>query len=83
MRDALMDQVRQIAADIFKLPLEAITDRSSPETVENWDSLQHVNLVLSLEQDFKVQFLPEEIVEMSSIAHIALLIEKRMAGGEP
>ena len=53
---------------------------SSPETVPNWDSLQHLNLVLALEQEFQVQFTPEEIEQLLSVALVAALLdEKRVA----
>jgi acyl carrier protein len=79
MRDSVVQQIRQIAADIFNLPMEAVTTESSPNTIENWDSLQHVNLVLALEQHFNVQFVPEEITEMSNIELIAKLMEEKLA----
>jgi acyl carrier protein len=79
MRDSVVQQIRQIAADIFNLPMEAVTTESSPNTIENWDSLQHVNLVLALEQHFNVQFVPEEITEMSNIKLIAKLMEEKLA----
>jgi acyl carrier protein len=78
MRDSVLQQIRQIAADIFSLPMEAVTPESSPNTIVNWDSLQHVNLVLALEQNFNVQFGPEEITEMSNIKLIVLLLEEKL-----
>jgi len=77
--DAMLPRVRQIAADVFDVPLDAVTSQSSPETIENWDSLQHVTLVVALEQVFAVQFLPEEISEMLTIERIASLVEQKMA----
>jgi acyl carrier protein len=38
--------------------------------VETWDSLQHMNLIASLEQEFGVEFTFEEIVSMQSVAVI-------------
>jgi acyl carrier protein len=78
MRDSIWHQVRQIASDIFNLPLEAVTPQSSPDTIENWDSLQQVNLVLALEQTFHLQFRPEEIAEMLNIETIASLVEEKL-----
>lgn len=79
MFEAMLPRVRQIAADVFGLPLDAVTGQSSPETIENWDSLQHVTLVVALEQAFTVQFLPEEIAEMVTIERIASLVEQKQA----
>ena len=79
MKNSILNEVRQIVADIFNLPLECITAQSSPDTIEGWDSLQQVNLVVALEQNFNLQFVPEEIIQMLSIELIALLIEEKLS----
>lgn len=78
MTDSVLREVRQIAADIFNLPLEAVTPQSSADTIEKWDSLQHVIVVLALEQTFNLQFRPEEIAEMLNIELIASLVENKL-----
>lgn len=75
-----LDRVRGIFADVFQVPLESVRPDSSPDTIPNWDSLQHLNLVLALEQEFNVQFSPEEIEQLlSAELVVALLEEKRVA----
>jgi len=70
------EQVRNIASDIFGIPATKITPESSPETIENWDSMQHLNLVLAVEEKFGVQLEPEDIEQMKSIGAVAKLVEK-------
>jgi acyl carrier protein len=70
------EQVRNIASDIFGIPAEKITAESSPETIENWDSMQHLNLVLAIEEKFGVQLDPEDIEQMTNIGAVATLVEK-------
>ena len=70
------EQVRNIASDIFGIPVEKITAESSPETIENWDSMQHLNLVLAIEEKFGVQLDPEDIEQMKNIGAVATLVEK-------
>jgi len=69
-------QVRNIASDIFGIPVDRITAESSPETIENWDSMQHLNLVLAIEEKFGVQLDPEDIEQMKNIGAVAALVEK-------
>jgi acyl carrier protein len=76
---SVFEQVRAVSADVFQVPASQITANSSPETVQTWDSLQHLNLVLALEQQFDVQFVPEEIEKMKNIAAVAELLETKMA----
>jgi acyl carrier protein len=68
--------VRSIASDILGVPADKITAGSSPETIETWDSMQHLNLVLAIEEKFGVQLEPEDIEQMKSIGAVAALVEK-------
>jgi acyl carrier protein len=79
MSQSVADTVRRIAADIFNLPLDQITDSMSPQTVADWDSVQHLNLVLAMEAQLGVQFDPLEIERMQTIGE-AIRIATERAG---
>jgi acyl carrier protein len=49
----------------------------APEEVPNWDSIGHMNLVASLEQEFNLQFEVDEIMEMSSAQKILDIMRAR------
>jgi len=70
------EQVRDVASDIFGVPQDKISADSSPETIENWDSMQHLNLVLAIEEKFGVQLEPEDIEKMKTIGAVAALVDK-------
>ncbi len=48
-------------SEIMDIPLENIHDDMNPEDFENWDSFNHIELFLSLEEDLKTKFTDEEI----------------------
>ena len=73
----IFDQVRTAAADVLRVPPEKITATSTPEDIESWDSVEHLNLILALETQFGVEFEPEEIERMKSIGQIAQLVESK------
>jgi len=73
----ILDRVRQMMADIFGVPVDQLTPASSPDNVETWDSIQHLNLVMALEQEFGVQFSPEEIEQLLSVELVASLVEEK------
>ena len=77
MSQPVADTVRQIAADLFNLPLDQITDSMSPQTVAEWDSVQHLNLVLAMEAQLGVQFDPLEIEQMQSIGEVIRIASQR------
>jgi acyl carrier protein len=70
------EQVRGIASDIFGVPANTVTAESSPETIENWDSMQHLNLVLAIEEKFGLQLDPEDIEQMTNIGAVTALVER-------
>ena len=76
---ASFEDVRGIAADIFQVAPKRITRQASPDTIETWDSLQHLNLILALEQSFGLEFEPEEIERMTSIDAILAILEEKQA----
>jgi acyl carrier protein len=72
------ERVREIAADIFELPLDRVTMQSTTETVPNWDSIKHLDLVLAIEHEFSVQFEPEDVENIKSIEQITALLNHKL-----
>jgi acyl carrier protein len=50
--DSLLPQVREIFRDVFDQPDLIVTRESSAKTVDDWDSLAHINLVTAIEKSF-------------------------------
>jgi acyl carrier protein len=78
MTEPLLDRVRRVAADVLETSAEKITLDSSPETIDTWDSVHHLNLVLALEQEFDLQFEPEEIDQMKDVRHIMEILGSKV-----
>jgi acyl carrier protein len=78
MTAPLLDRVRGIAADVLEVPAAQVGPDSSPETIDTWDSVHHLNLVLALEQEFNMQFEPEEIDQMKDIQHILNILGSKV-----
>jgi acyl carrier protein len=79
MAAPVRERVRRIISDMFAVPIDQVTDESSPDTIEAWDSMAHLNLVLSLEQEFAITFDLDEIAELTSVPAIVDRITSRIA----
>lgn len=79
MKDGVLEQVRQIAADVFVVPVESIELESSPETIEVWDSLKHINLIMALEQAFDLEIVPEEMADIKSVGDAARIVQSKLS----
>lgn len=64
------DKIIQILADTMGLNPGTLTEQTSMENTPAWDSVAHLNLVLSLEQAFSQKFTPEEFMQMQSVEAI-------------
>ncbi|MEP6894771.1 MAG: acyl carrier protein [Chloroflexota bacterium] len=72
-------KLNEIIISTLHIPAEHITDELTMTEVESWDSLQHMNLIASLEQAFAVEFTFEEIVSMQSVAEIKRVLSDKGA----
>lgn len=71
------DRIRRIVSQVFGVPAESVNDDSSPDTIEQWDSLSHIGLILSLETEFNLSLSPEDAMQMISVRLIRLVLEER------
>ena len=68
------ESIKNVMSAVFEIPEEQIKDDSSPDTIESWDSLKHMNLIVALEEEFEVEFTDDEILEMMNYALIESII---------
>lgn len=67
--------VEEVVARIFSLDPSEVTDRSSRETIEEWDSMGHLSLITGLEEEFKVSIAIADAMEMTSVQHIKRILK--------
>jgi len=64
------DRVRTVLANVLGVDENTITDQTTSSDIEQWDSILHLSLVLSLEEEFQVEFQEEQIGEITSFSKI-------------
>lgn len=74
----MLERVLAIAADVFRVEASRISPASTPDSIETWDSLNHLSFVVALEQEFGVQISPEEIEQILSLELAAALIDEKV-----
>jgi acyl carrier protein len=63
----MRDKIKNVMALVFEIEPSQIPESASTSTIDNWDSLNHMNLVVALEEEFNILFSDEEIVEIISL----------------
>jgi acyl carrier protein len=77
----LTDQrLQQIFREVFENDRLTLSDSLSAESMPEWDSLAHMKLIMTCEEEFGVKFSIEETVESNSVAKLkAVLAAKGVA----
>jgi acyl carrier protein len=70
MSDEITDRIKRVVAATLGLPLETVSAQTSSDTVEAWDSMSHIHLIVAIEAEFDVSFEPEQAIELTSIPAI-------------
>lgn len=74
------DQVKQVIADVLALDTKAINESTIKDSTASWDSLNHINLIVALEQEFQVSFDVSEIESMQSYSDILETLDRKLHG---
>lgn len=74
----ILNRVMKTASKILEIPEERTTPDLSINSVENWNSLGHLNLILVIEEEFNVEFWTKEIPELNSIKIITEAVEEKI-----
>ena len=66
----LFAQIQSVIATLLKVPPDKITRETLAADLAGWDSLAHVNLMISLEQTFDLLLEVEDFAKLTSVAAI-------------
>lgn len=70
--------LKQIVADVLEVDPDSIGPDFSMDTVEQWDSLRHMTLVLAIEDGFNISIPDEEAADITSWPLIRLVVEEQL-----
>jgi len=62
----ISDRVRQVIAAALQLPVEDVTDDLAFNAVPSWDSVNHIALMLSLEEAFGLSIPDDDLIELTT-----------------
>lgn len=58
------EKIKELFADILEISKDVLSDSSTPDDLESWDSYKQMFLIASFEEAFEISIEPEEIVDM-------------------
>jgi acyl carrier protein len=76
--DSLLPEVQEIIRSVFDEPDLVITRESNASTVDGWDSLAHISLVVAIERKFKIKFALGELEDLKNVGDLLDLMETKL-----
>ena len=71
------EKIEVLLAEVLQIPAATITDDLAMTDLDIWDSLKHMELIMTLEQSLGLQLSFDEIVRMRSVGEIKRVLKAR------
>ena len=73
-REAVFKTVNEIFWDVFDDESIVVGEETTAEDIEEWDSLEHINLIAAIEQEFGMKFTMGQVVSMKNVGEMVDII---------
>ncbi len=77
-RKEIFERLNNVFRDVFDDESIVVTDATTSNDIEDWDSLEHINLIVAVEQEFGIKFNMGEVTTMKNVGEMADIIENRV-----
>ncbi len=73
------ERLQVVFRDIFDDDSIVLREDMTAADVANWDSLNHIDLIVAIEREFKVKFTTAEVTTLKNVGQLAALVDKKRA----
>ena len=73
-RDEVFVKLNEVFQDVFDDESITVTETTTADEIEEWDSLEHINLLAAVEQEFGMKFNMGQVVSMKNVGEMADII---------
>jgi acyl carrier protein len=77
-RAEILERIRDNLSVIVDDPALKISEATTTDDVEEWDSVNHVKLIVALENELNIRFEPDEITSLENVGGLVDLIEQKL-----
>lgn len=77
-RKIIFEKLNEIFIDVLDLDECELTEESSADDIEEWDSLSHIQLIVAIEKAFKIKFTSLEIMKWANVGEMVNSMEEKL-----
>lgn len=71
-------EVINIVSNILNIKRSKITENSGINTIEEWDSLKHMQIISAIEEEYKIEFSEEQLIKSNNVKKLINSIKKNI-----
>ena len=73
-REYVYEKMNEIFRNVFDDENIFLTDETNAEDIEDWDSLEQINLIVAIENEFEMMFDMAEVANLANVGEMVDLI---------
>ncbi len=73
-REEVFATLNEVFQDVFDDTSITVKEETTSEDIDGWDSLEHINLIAAVEQEFGMKFSMGQVVTMKNVGEMADII---------
>lgn len=73
-KEEVFEKLNEVFRDVFDDDSITVTEATTANDIEEWDSLEHINLLAAIEQEFGMKFSMGQVVSMKNVGEMADII---------
>lgn len=77
-RKIIFEKLNEIFIDVLDLDECELTEDTSADDIEEWDSLSHIQLIVAIEKAFKIKFTSLEIMKWANVGEMVNSMEEKL-----
>ena len=76
-KNNIKEKLQSVFIDVFDDEDLTISNSTNSDDIEEWDSLNHIALVLSIEKCFNIRFMTGEVLSLKDVGEMIQLLEEK------
>ena len=75
--EEIYERLNEVFRDVFDDDEIVVKAQTTSNDIEDWDSLEHINLIVAVEQEFGIKFNMNEVTTMKNVGEMVEIIKER------
>ncbi|MCM1314967.1 MAG: acyl carrier protein [Ruminococcus sp.] len=76
-KNEIVKRLTEVFRDIFDDDSIIITEKTTANDIDDWDSIEHINLIGAVEEEFDMRFKMREVSGMKNVGEMINIIAER------